>query len=96
MTWHDPIVEEVRAAREAYAAQFDYDLKRMFEDLKSKEARSPARRARIQTSKLRSRLPAEPNVLTIVGKESKRKGTDRLTSQQIDRIIRKARATKKR
>jgi hypothetical protein len=37
MKWKDEIVEEVRAAREAYAAQFDYDLKRMFEDLKKKE-----------------------------------------------------------
>jgi hypothetical protein len=24
MTWQDPIVEEVRAIREAYAAQFNY------------------------------------------------------------------------
>ena len=45
MKWKDEIVEEVRAAREAYAAQFDYDLKRMFEDLKAMEANNPARRA---------------------------------------------------
>jgi len=25
MTWQDPIVEEVRAVREAYAARFQYD-----------------------------------------------------------------------
>lgn len=37
--WKDEIVEEVRQARESYAAQFDYDLKRMFEDLKKKEIR---------------------------------------------------------
>ena len=67
----------------------------MFEDLKSNNARSPVRRARVQASKLRSRLPAEPKILTIVGDESKRKGTDRLTSHQIDQIIEKARATKK-
>ena len=29
----DPIVEEVRKAREAYAAQFDYDLEAIFRDL---------------------------------------------------------------
>src|SRR5438034_1990804 len=29
----------------------------------------------------------EPEVLTIIGEESKAKGTDVLTSQQIDRII---------
>jgi len=33
----DEIVEEVRAAREAYAARFNYDLAEMFKDLKSKE-----------------------------------------------------------
>jgi hypothetical protein len=42
MKWKDEIVEEVRAARDAYAAQFDYDLKRMFEDLKKKEPEDPA------------------------------------------------------
>lgn len=45
MKWKDEIVEEVRAVREAYAAQFDYDLKRMFEDLKKREAEDPAPRA---------------------------------------------------
>jgi hypothetical protein len=33
MMWKDEIVEEVRAARDAYAAQFDYDLVRIFEDI---------------------------------------------------------------
>ena len=43
MKWKDEILEEVRTAREAYAAQFDYDLGRMFEDLKKKEEQNPAR-----------------------------------------------------
>lgn len=47
MKWKDEIVEEVRAARDAYAAQFDYDLKRMFEDLKKKEKEDPAPRANL-------------------------------------------------
>ena len=55
MKWKDEIVEEVRASREAYAAQFDYDLKRMFEDLKAKEVNNPARRAELK--------PLEPHVL---------------------------------
>ena len=38
--WKDPIVEEVRAIREAYAKQFDYDLEAIFRDLKEKEAES--------------------------------------------------------
>jgi hypothetical protein len=33
----DEIVEVVRAAREAYAARFNYDLAEMFSDLKAKE-----------------------------------------------------------
>lgn len=33
----DPIVEEVRAARQRHAAQFDYDLRRIAEDLRNKE-----------------------------------------------------------
>lgn len=35
--WKDEIVEEVRKIRDAYASQFDYDLKRIFEDIKEKE-----------------------------------------------------------
>lgn len=42
MKWKDEIVEEVRASREAYAAQFDYDLARMFEDLRTKEEQNPS------------------------------------------------------
>ena len=41
MIWRDEIVEEVRAAREAYAAQFDFDLWKMADDLKKKEALHP-------------------------------------------------------
>jgi hypothetical protein len=44
----DEIVEEVRRAREAYAAQFDFDLERMFEDLRNKEQQHPERLAEIK------------------------------------------------
>ena len=37
----------------------------------------------------------EPDVLRTIGKESKAKGTDRLSSQQIDGVIRAVRAKKK-
>ncbi|HEX2711186.1 MAG TPA: type II toxin-antitoxin system Phd/YefM family antitoxin [Candidatus Acidoferrales bacterium] len=36
----------------------------------------------------------EPEVLRIIGEESKAKGTDRLSSQQIDRVITAVRAKK--
>jgi hypothetical protein len=51
MKWKDEIVEEVRAARESYAAQFDYDLERMFEDLKKKEEQDPGPRANLKPLK---------------------------------------------
>ena len=35
--WQDEIVEKTRQAREAYAAEFGYDLAAMYRDLKEKE-----------------------------------------------------------
>jgi hypothetical protein len=40
MSWSDPIVDEVRRARDAYAARFNYDLRAIFRDLKEQEKRS--------------------------------------------------------
>ena len=40
MTWTDPIVDEVRRARDAYAARFNHDLRAIFRDLKQQEMRS--------------------------------------------------------
>ena len=40
MAWKDPIVEEVRRVRDAYAKQFNYDLDAIFRDLKAKEQKS--------------------------------------------------------
>ena len=37
MNLKDEIVEEVRAAREAHAARFNYNLAEMYKDLKEKE-----------------------------------------------------------
>lgn len=49
--WDDEIMEELRAARDKYAAQFNYDLCAIYEDLKRQEQASsrqivslPARR----------------------------------------------------
>jgi prevent-host-death family protein len=36
----------------------------------------------------------EPEVLRVIGEESQRKGTDKLTSRQIDGVIRSARSGK--
>ncbi len=40
----DPIVEEVRAAREAYARRFDFDLRAICRDLRDQERRSDRER----------------------------------------------------
>ena len=36
----------------------------------------------------------EPEVLRVIGEESQRKGTDKLTSRQIEEVIKAARASK--
>lgn len=38
----------------------------------------------------------EPEVLRIIGQESRRRGTDKLASRQIDRIIKSTRAEKRK
>jgi len=38
----------------------------------------------------------EPEVLKAIGEESRRKGTDKLTSRQIDQVIKAARAQRQR
>jgi hypothetical protein len=40
MTWSDPIVDEVRRVRDAYAARFNHDLRAIYHDLKEQEKRS--------------------------------------------------------
>jgi hypothetical protein len=37
---NDPIVEEVRKARDAHAARFNYDLDAMYRDIKEQEKKS--------------------------------------------------------
>lgn len=38
--WRDPIVEEVRAIREAYAREFNYDLRAIHRDLQKLQEES--------------------------------------------------------
>lgn len=37
--WKDPIVEEIRRYREEYAAQFNYDMHAICEDLRSRQGK---------------------------------------------------------
>ena len=57
MTWSDPIVDEVRRARDAYAARFNYDLRAIYRDLKEREKRS----GRKVVSYAESATGVEPN-----------------------------------
>jgi hypothetical protein len=43
MSNQDEIVEEVRKARQSFAARFDFDVARMFGELKQMEQRHPER-----------------------------------------------------
>jgi hypothetical protein len=38
----------------------------------------------------------EPEVLRLIGEESQRKGTDKLTSRQIDQVIKSTRMQKRK
>lgn len=40
MRYSDSIIEEVRAARDAIAKEFDYDIEKLAEALKAREAKS--------------------------------------------------------
>jgi hypothetical protein len=59
MAWKDPIVEEVRKIREAHAAQFDYDLHRIFDDIRKHEQEHPERFAKIQPVRPRQRRASQ-------------------------------------
>jgi hypothetical protein len=49
-------VDKIHEWRQSYAAQFDFDMERMFADLKSKESLNPAQRAPDQPLEPRPRL----------------------------------------
>ena len=39
-SWRDPIVEEIHRFREEYAKKFDYDIEKMFLDLRRQQEES--------------------------------------------------------
>ena len=42
--WQDPIVEEVRKVREGHAARYNFDLRRIYQELKKAEQQSASRK----------------------------------------------------
>ena len=49
---NDPIVDEVRRVRDAYAAQFNYDLDAIFQDVKEQERKSKRTFASLRREKI--------------------------------------------
>ena len=49
---NDPIVEEIRQIRDEYAAQFNYDLLALFQDLKQQEQLNPKIHYRLQPKRI--------------------------------------------
>ncbi|CAN2040997.1 conserved hypothetical protein [Candidatus Magnetomoraceae bacterium gMMP-15] len=41
--FEDPIVDEIRAARQKHAAKFNFDLKKIAQDLRAKQKKSKRR-----------------------------------------------------
>ncbi|MGB3532911.1 MAG: hypothetical protein WBA13_05275 [Microcoleaceae cyanobacterium] len=48
----DPIVEEVRKIREAYAAQFNFNLKKIYQDLKQQQQASFQKNYRLPAKRI--------------------------------------------
>jgi hypothetical protein len=57
--WNDPIVDEVRQARDEYASDFDYDLEAIRRDLEEREVRGEFKTIR--------RIPRAPRLLPRTG-----------------------------
>jgi len=54
--WVDPIVEEIRQIREAYAAKFHYDLEAIVKDIQRQQQESAHERG------ILSNTPLEPEI----------------------------------
>jgi hypothetical protein len=49
---NDPIVEEIRQVRDEYAAQFNYGLLALFQDLKRQEESNPKPYHRLKSKRI--------------------------------------------
>jgi hypothetical protein len=65
MTMIDPIVAEVRAARDRHAAQFDYDLNAIFQDIKRRQEASGRRYVRHSARRVQPAGTAAPSGMAL-------------------------------
>lgn len=59
--WNDPIVEEVRKARDSHAAKYNYDLAAIFQAIKRDEAASGRKFVRLQPKRIEAREVETPH-----------------------------------
>jgi hypothetical protein len=52
--WKDPIVEEVRNVRDTHAAEYNYNLKAIYQALKKEEAASGRRFVKLPPKRLKA------------------------------------------
>jgi hypothetical protein len=76
---NDPIVDEVRRVRDAYAARFNYDLDAIFRDIKEQEKKSGRKFVSFAPRKIEPSQAPKP-----VG--SAPEVSDSLTSQQAGSV----------
>ena len=51
--WQDPIVEEVRKARDTHAARYNFDLKAIYLELKKAEQKSERRKVSFSPKRIK-------------------------------------------
>ncbi len=57
--WNDPIVEEIRAIRDSYAKQFDYNLDAIFHDLQDQQAKSKLKFISLPPKRIKTKNTSE-------------------------------------
>lgn len=60
---NDPIIDEIRQYRDAYAALFNYDLDAMYADIKQRETKTKKRIQEQQLHNDHQVLPQQPIVI---------------------------------
>ncbi|HMQ52072.1 MAG TPA: hypothetical protein PKE64_03450 [Anaerolineae bacterium] len=63
--WQDPIVGEVRRLREAHAAQYNFDLKAIYLDLKKAEQQSEHRKVTFAPKRIKPDKSATKSAISV-------------------------------